>query len=118
MALRIRMAKARLDNGARDGAETAAEYLLGITQQRVPLETGDLQRTGRVESGARGGKKTHTFNVIYGGMGLRDYAQRQHEELLWVHSPGRTCKYVEGPLNEESSTIKAIMAAAIRKHLK
>lgn len=116
-ALRIKVAKARLDNGAHNGARRGAEFLLGITQNRVPLEEGDLQRTGRVTEGSRG-KKTHNFGVVYGGQGLDDYARRQHEELTWNHAPGRTAKYVEDPLAENAAAIKAMIAEGVREQLR
>jgi hypothetical protein len=46
------------------------------------------------------------------------YAVRQHEELSYRHDPGRTAKYLEGPLREEKDTILAIIAAQVRRALR
>lgn len=98
---------AREEAAARRGVHDAAEHLLGKSQQRVPLEVGTLQSTGRViGAGLRQG-------VSYGTV----YARRQHEELTWRHRPGRTAKYLEGPLNEEAAVMQAIIAAEIRRAL-
>jgi hypothetical protein len=45
------------------------------------------------------------------------YAVRQHEELTWRHAPGRTAKYLEGPLAEELDTVREIIAAELRRAL-
>lgn len=98
---------AREEAAAVRGVHNAAEHLLGVSQQRVPLEVGTLQSTGRVMGGGL------RQGVSYGTV----YARRQHEELTWRHRPGRTAKYLEGPLNEEAATMQAIIAAEIRKAL-
>jgi hypothetical protein len=98
---------AREEAAAQAGVHDAAQHLLGVSQQRVPLEVGTLQSTGRViGTGLRQGVSYDTV-----------YARRQHEELTWRHRPGRTAKYLEGPLTEESATMQAIIAAKIREAL-
>jgi len=98
---------AREEAAAVKGTHDAAQHLLGVSQQRVPLEMGTLQGTGRViGSGLRQGVSYDTV-----------YARRQHEELTWRHRPGRTAKYLEGPLTEESAQMQAIIAAEIRRAL-
>jgi hypothetical protein len=98
---------AREKAGADKGTSDAAQHLLQVSQQRVPLEEGTLLRTGRViGSGLRKGV---TYDTVY--------ARRQHEELTWRHDPGRTAKYLEGPLNEEAETLQRIIGEAVAKAL-
>jgi hypothetical protein len=90
------------------GVELAAEHLLGVSRQRVPIEETTLERSGvATQDGLRAAVSYDTV-----------YAVRQHEELTWRHDPGRTAKYLEGPLDEESDVMLEIVAARIRRALR
>ncbi|MFB8241997.1 hypothetical protein ACFC58_36230 [Kitasatospora purpeofusca] len=93
--------------GAADGLESALEHLLGASRRRVPLDEGTLERSGTVSVD----RSALEGAVSYDG----PYAVRQHEELDWQHLPGRTAKYLEGPLAEERPVMMALIAAAIRR---
>lgn len=103
---RGREAARRAEDASRRGLEKAAEHVLGIAQQRVPLEEGILQDSGRTVVDTDALTAGVTFDTVY--------ARRQHEELAWRHAPGRTAKYVEGPLTEEAARCRGIIAAEIR----
>lgn len=103
---RGREAARRAEDASRRGLEKAAEHVLGIAQQRVPLEEGILQDSGRTVVDSTALTAGVTFDTVY--------ARRQHEELTWRHAPGRTAKYVEGPLTEEAARCRGIIAAEIR----
>lgn len=103
---RGREAAHRAEEASRRGLELAANHVLGIAQQRVPLEEGTLQDSGRAVVDTASLTAGVTFDTVY--------ARRQHEELTWRHAPGRTAKYVEGPLTEEAARCRGIIGAAIR----
>lgn len=103
---RGREAAYRAEEASRRGLEKAAEHVLGITRQRVPLEEGTLQNSGRAVVDTSALTAGVTYDTVY--------ARRQHEELTWRHAPGRTAKYVEGPLTEEAGRVRGIIAAEIR----
>jgi hypothetical protein len=63
--------------------------VLFVSKQLVPLDTGDLMKTGRLE------KKGNKVSVVYGSQSVR-YAFPQHE-IPYFHANGREWKYVETP---------------------
>lgn len=103
-------ARRAAQDGAANGLTLGTEHLLGASRTRVPIEEGTLERSGEasVDRSALKGA------VSYG----TEYAVRQHEELDWQHDPGRTAKYLEGPLTEEAPVIQALIAAAIERELR
>lgn len=100
---------ARERAGGVQGLELAVEHLLGVTNRRVPLEEATLQRSGVASVDPGELKGAVSYDTVY--------AHRQHEELTWRHAPGRTAKYLEGPLLEERDTLQGLIAAAIRRAL-
>lgn len=102
-AREIRAAAAR-------GVYLAAEYVLAETQQVVPLDESPLMHSGV----ASVDEASLTGMVSYD----TPYAVRQHEELTWRHAPGRTAKYVEGPLNASAQQVMALVAAQIRRAMR
>ncbi|MFE9921559.1 hypothetical protein ACFYQA_08250 [Streptomyces sp. NPDC005774] len=103
VARKLRAAAAR-------GVFLGAEHVLGVSDDRVPLDEDALQRSGM----ASVDEATLTAMVSYN----TPYAVRQHEELTWRHAPGRTAKYLENSLNEERAQVDAIIAAQIRRALR
>lgn len=111
---RLRFEGARAVQGLR-GAEArglllAAEHVLGVANDKVPLDEGFLQSTGTasVDEGDMTGM------VSYDG----PYAVRQHEELEWRHAPGREAKYLENALNSSQTEVRALIAAQLRRALR
>jgi hypothetical protein len=98
----------RARRGGEVGLQLAAEHLLQVANTRVPVEEGTLERSGRATSDGL------TAGVSYDTV----YAVRQHEELTWRHSGGRTAKYLEAPMAEEADVMQAILAAQIRRALR
>jgi hypothetical protein len=93
---------------AEQGVGNAAEHLLGVSRERVPLEEGTLERSGRTDQ--EGLRAAVSYDTVY--------ARRQHEELTWRHDPGRTAKYLENSLREEAATLNGLIGAAIRRALR
>lgn len=96
--------------GAADGVEMAAEHLLGVSRQQVPIEEATLERSGvaSVDRGALRGAVSYDT----------PYAVRQHEELDYRHDAGRKAKYLEDPWLDEREVMQAIIAAQIRRSLR
>lgn len=92
------------------GLFLGAEHVLGVSNDRVPIDEGYLQSTGT----ASVDEASLTGMVAYDG----PYAVRQHEELTWRHAPGRTAKYLENALNGERREVAAILAAQMRRALR
>jgi hypothetical protein len=96
-----------LDGASANGLMLAAEHLLGVSRQLVPLEEGTLERSGvaSVDEGEL------TAAVSYDTV----YAVRQHEEMTWRHDPGRQAKYLEVPMFWETDTMLDLIAAELRR---
>jgi hypothetical protein len=93
-----------------EGLELGAEHLLQVSSTLVPLEEGDLDRSGEVSTDA----DEQAAAVSYD----RPYAVRQHEELTWRHDEGRQAKYLEEPMSTEADTILQLIAGPPRDLLR
>ena len=93
---------------ASEGLTRALEYTLGVSNQRVPLDEGPLERSGRVDVDGLNG--IITYDTVY--------AVRQHEELTWKHLPGRQAKYLESAMNDSRETQLRLMAVPLRAWLR
>jgi hypothetical protein len=99
-----------LRGASMDGLELAAEHLLAASSVLVPLEEGDLDRSGEVSTDA----DKQAAAVSYD----RPYAVRQHEELTWRHDEGRQAKYLEEPMETEKDTMLQLLATPLRETLR
>ncbi|GAA3144950.1 hypothetical protein Ppa06_58240 [Planomonospora parontospora subsp. parontospora] len=91
------------------GLHKATRHVLTASNQRVPFETGDLERSGRPvvdEVNLRG-------VISYD----QPYAVAQHEELGYRHERGQA-KYLESALREEADTVRELIAAELRRALR
>lgn len=96
--------------GALRGVRLAAEHLLNESRDRVPIEEGTLERSGTVTVDEADTSAVVSYDT--------PYAVRQHEDMTLRHDAGRTAKYLERPLDEESATMQAIIAAQVRRSLR
>jgi hypothetical protein len=99
----------RAHSGAAQGLRNAAEHILQVSREQVPIEEGTLERSGRASMD----RSSLTAAVSYDTV----YAARQHEELTWQHAPGRKAKYLEDPFLTEEPQVAALIQAAIRRAL-
>lgn len=91
-----------------EGLRNGLEYVLGLSNRRVPLDEGTLERSGRVDvDGLEGAVSYDTV-----------YARRQHEELTWRHLPGRTAKFLEIAMDEGREVVLQLMAVPLRRWLR
>lgn len=94
--------------GAAVGLGWAAEHVLGVSTDRVPLEEGTLQRSGvATQTGL-------TAAISYDTV----YAARQHQELTWRHDAGRTARYLQESLLDSEREVLDLIAAGARKALR
>jgi hypothetical protein len=100
---------ARWKAGAIEGLELGAEHVLQVSRQRVPLEFGELERSGQTSVD----RSELRSAVSYG----TPYAVYQHETPNLRHLPGREWKYLENPAREEAEMVERIIAAAIERAL-
>lgn len=96
--------------GAVRGLTLAAEHLLEVSRQLVPIEEGTLERSGVASVDAGKLRAAVAYDT--------PYAVRQHEELDWRHDEGRQAKYLEDPMSTEQRAMRDIIAAEIRRSLR
>ena len=96
-------------------------YELGLTQEQVPVLTGQLQLSGRVEAADEGFEIANA--IAYGGPAGSgsntenvDYALVVHEDLE-AHHPHGNAKYVENVVRGEAESGRAFerMSADIQR---
>lgn len=90
---------------ASEGLQRALEHGLSVSNQRVPLREGTLERSGRVDVDGLNGAISYDTR----------YAVRQHEELTWRHLPGRQAKYLESAMNSEREVMLQLLAVTLRR---
>ncbi|HEY8985673.1 MAG TPA: hypothetical protein VIU15_39645 [Streptomyces sp.] len=103
-------AERQIRDAAARGLFLAAEHVLQVSDEVVPLDEAALQRSGA----ASVDEPSLTAMVSYD----TPYAVVQHERLDYRHAPGRTAKYLENSLNSERAQVAAIIAAQVRRALR
>lgn len=103
-------ATAAIRQAAARGARLGAEHVLQVSRQKVPIEEGTLERSGTVSVD----EQQVTAAVSYD----TPYARRVHEDLTARHAPGRSAKYLESVLPQETAAVQAVIAAQIRRALR
>lgn len=100
-------ALAALANGSIEGLPAAGEHVLGVSNQKVPHEDGDLERSGAVS--VDGNQAAVSYDT--------PYAVVQHEDMTLRHDAGRTAKYLENAVNSEAQAVLEIIGTAIKKKM-
>lgn len=96
-----------LKEAAARGLGIAAEYVLGVSNPRVPHEEGTLERSGTTSVDPDELLAAVSYDT--------PYAVRQHEDLTLHHDDGRRAKYLESAATESAQTVLDLVAAEIRK---
>jgi hypothetical protein len=102
-------ASATVHAAAAKGLRIAGEHVLQESREIVPIDEGPLIRSGAVDVDPQ--------KLICAVSYDTPYAVIQHE-IPMRHAPGKTHKYLEGPLNANASTIRDLVAATIRRALR
>lgn len=110
LTLNVAGAAGELRAGAAGGLYLGAEHVLGRSNEVVPLDEAELQRSGvaSVEESSLTGAVSYDT----------PYAVVQHERLDYRHAPGRTAKYLERSLNASRDDVLALIAAQMRRSLR
>ena len=82
---------ARLPQVCQDALNEGAEVVLEDAKSLVPVKTGALRDSGRIEPGLG---DLPSVTIAFGGDGV-DYALRVHEDLEMRHPNGGIPKYLE-----------------------
>lgn len=111
----------RLRDRSRDELDSTVKRhmeddVLPKTQERVPVATGRLKETGRVEPGSKAG----AYAVWYGDSAVNndsmvDYAAAVHEIEHARHDPPTQAKFVEEPLKESVPRLKQKAGDALER---
>ena len=120
MAARLASLRKRLPDAISDINRGNARMILEASQPLVPVDTGSLKRSGRVEKG-----KGTAWELVYGGAPhtnsrtgkIIDYAGYVHYRLDVKHSVGQA-QFVGQPLRSERPNLKKASRRAFRKWLK
>lgn len=98
------------------GLKTVAEIILDEAQKITPLDTGELETSGRID----GDYKTLTVYISFEKfVNGEDIAIIQHENLLYKHAPGKEAKYLEKPFNYYGpALLESVIGEEIEKALK
>jgi hypothetical protein len=92
-----------------------ATRIMAASQPLVPVDTGLLKSTGRVETESAPGPES-VVKLSYGGNGLAPYAAVVHFRTD-VHHPVGQAFYLQQPFFEATQGMAERLAAAIRQHL-
>lgn len=87
------------------GLFKAAEHVLQVSNSKVPIEEGTLERSGATSVDVANLKAAISYDTIY--------APKQHEDLTLKHDAGRTAKFLENAMNSERDTVRKIIADEI-----
>lgn len=90
------------------GLLTAGEHILNVSNSRVPIEDGDLERSGAVTEADMGDL---TVAISYD----TPYAVVQHEDMTLHHDAGRSAKYLAIACKTEAATAGKIVASAVKR---
>lgn len=89
------------------GLGDAAEYLLGVANELVPLDEGPLMHSGFTDVDEDDLQAVVGYDTVY--------AVRQHEEMDYQHAPGRQAKYLEEPWLGQREEMLELIAAPARR---
>lgn len=103
LRMRIRAEERQRNEGFLRGMEMAANYLLNKSLPLVPIEYGDLYRSGNVRATGQGHNRQYEIGYD------EEYAIFVHENLL-AHHPHGQAKFLEQPYRENRAYMQRIVA--------
>ena len=89
-----------------EGLTLAGEHILGEASDLVPHDSGVLQASGKVTTDAKALAVVISYDT--------PYAVKQHEDMTYRHTGGRTAKYLEIPLTTQRDIILGIIRKKAR----
>lgn len=97
----------RIRDALSEGVGEALEHILEVSNENVPVDTGELRDAGKVKHDGLSG------TVSYKG----PYAIPQHENLHWKHEDGGKAKFLEDAMNSEAGKVAEITSRTVRGRL-
>lgn len=93
-----------IEQSAEKGLKDGAQEIAGRSDATVPLDTGRLRGSRRIDRLSRL-RVALSYNTRY--------ARRQHEETFYRHAPGRRARYLALSASEMQSQAIAVLARAL-----
>lgn len=90
----IRQVNQKVKSGGYKGLVATAEPILDEAQRITPIDTGELETSGRIDGDFKNLTVYISFDKWVNGF---DVASEQHENPTYNHAPGKTWKYLESP---------------------
>lgn len=109
--LNIAFATQAARDAAYEGLLIGGELVLGDSNEQVPHEEGDLERTGAVS----GDPAAIKVAISYRDVAFRGQAVKMHEDMTLKHDDGRNAKYLERALAANRDRVREAVAASLRK---
>jgi hypothetical protein len=109
--LNLKTVMAAKDRAKMVGLLMGGEMVLKVSNERVPHEDGDLERTGAVTGDVEESKVA----ISYRDVAYRGQAVHQHEDMTLKHDEGRQAKYLETALQENRDAVLQAVAGQLRK---
>lgn len=94
----------RLASGQGSVLAAAGYHVLGVSNEQVPHEVGDLMRSGGVAV------ENDEVAVYYD----TPYAVVQHEDMSLRHDDGRNAKYLENAVRSEQQTVVTMLQNGLK----
>lgn len=91
------------------GLGLGGHIILEDSNEQVPLEDGDLRRTGAVSVEGR------KAAISYRDVAYKGQATDQHENMSLKHDPGRNAKFLERAMNRNRDVALEAVAGQLRK---
>ena len=85
----------------KDALDEWAEKVLEESKRLVPVQTGELQKSGEVVKTAIIGNMSPKVEIIY----TAEYALTIHEDLTLKHPNGGQAKYLEQPMTDHQGEL-------------
>lgn len=96
--------------GSARGLGLAAEHVLGVAKEQVPIEEHILEESGFTSvDGVRALRAAVSFDT--------PYAVVVHEDMNARHDSGRNAKYLENAFNSEAEVVRRIIADELKGEL-
>lgn len=110
-ALNIKGANDAARDAAYKGLLLGGELVLGDSNEQIPHEDGDLERTGAVS----GDPAAVKVAISYRDVAYKGQAVDQHENMTIKHDDGRNAKFLEKALNANRDRVREAVAGQLRK---
>lgn len=97
------------------GIYREAAHAFAISQEEVPVDTGNLRASGKLGLPFLEDGQT-VVEISYGGAAA-DYAIYVHEDLGMRHQVGKNAKFLEGPVKRQTKGMSSRLTLSVRRAL-